>query len=49
MTPANRTTKRTKFGTEKQVYDTATMRSLRGFFEARLGRVLPMARLLYWT
>jgi len=25
------------------------MRSLRGFFEARLGRVLPMARLLYWT
>lgn len=49
MTAANRTTKRTKFGTEKQVYDAATMRSLRTMFEARLAADLPAARILYWT
>ena len=49
MGPDNRTTKRTKFGTEKQVYDAATMRELRGFFEERIGAALPMARILYWT
>jgi spore photoproduct lyase len=49
MTAANRATKRTKFGTEKQVYDTATMKSLRTFFEARIDAALPTARILYWT
>ncbi|MBB3693371.1 spore photoproduct lyase family protein [Sphingomonas sp. BK580] len=49
MTGQDRATKRTKFGGEKQVYDAATMRALRGFFEARLATALPAARLLYWT
>ena len=49
MSEANRVTKRTKFGTEKQVYDAETMRSLRGFFERRIGESLPNARILYWT
>ena len=49
MTEANRATKRTKFGAEKQVYDAATMRSLRAFFEARIADALPAARILYWT
>lgn len=49
MGPANRTTKRTKFGTEKQVYDAVTMRALRDFFEERIAALLPSARVLYWT
>lgn len=49
MSGANRTTKRTKFGSEKQVYDAATMRSLRAFFERALADHLPIARILYWT
>lgn len=49
MTAANRVTKRTKFGSEKQVYDPATMRALRQFFERELADALPMARVLYWT
>ena len=49
MGMTNRTTKRTKFGTEKQVYDAATMRELRGFFEERIAAALPAARILYWT
>ncbi len=49
MSGANRVTKRTKFGTEKQVYDTDTMRALRGFFERRIGEAMPAARVLYWT
>ncbi|HEX9955112.1 MAG TPA: radical SAM protein [Allosphingosinicella sp.] len=49
MTERNRATKRTKFGTEKQVYDAETMRALRRFFEARIGDSLPAARILYWT
>ena len=49
MSEANRTTKRTKFGTEKQVYDTATMRRLRTFFQDGIARMLPLARVLYWT
>jgi spore photoproduct lyase len=49
MTGTNRVTKRTKFGTEKQVYDTDTMRTLRRFFEERLAAALPAARILYWT
>ena len=49
MTANNRVTKRTKFGTEKQVYDAATMRALRTFFERRIADTLPAARILYWT
>ena len=49
MGATGRTTKRTKFGTQKQVYDAATMRRLRGFLEARIARDLPSARWLYWT
>lgn len=49
MTATNRVTKRTKFGAEKQVYDAATMRSLRGFFERQITDALPAARILYWT
>ena len=49
MTDAQRTTKRTKFGTEKQVYDADTMRRLRTWFTATIARSLPQARLLYWT
>lgn len=49
MTGLNRATKRTKFGSEKQVYDAATMRLLRGFFEGRIAGALPAARILYWT
>ena len=49
MTDRNRVTKRTKFGTEKQVYDLPTMRMLRSFFERRVAGALPNARILYWT
>ncbi len=49
MSGAGRSEKRTKFGSIKQVYDAATMRALRGFFEARIARDLPDARILYWT
>jgi len=49
MTARNRVTKRTKFGAEKQVYDAATMRTLRGFFERAVHDALPAARILYWT
>ena len=45
----NRAEKRTKFGAVKHVYDAATMRRLRGFFEAEIARMLPQARILYWT
>ena len=49
MTATNRVTKRTKFGAEKQVYDAATMRALRSFFERSIADALPSARILYWT
>jgi len=49
MSDQRRTTKRTKFGGEKQVYDAETMRMLRTFFEDRIARLLPSARILYWT
>ena len=49
MGAANRVTKRTKFGAEKQVYDAATMRELRRFFEQQVAAALPAARILYWT
>jgi spore photoproduct lyase len=49
MSALNRVTKRTKFGAEKQVYDAATMRDLRSFFERRIAEALPAASILYWT
>jgi spore photoproduct lyase len=45
----NRAEKRTKFGSVKHVYDAATMRQLRSFFEGEIARMLPQARILYWT
>jgi spore photoproduct lyase len=44
-----RTEKRTKFGSVKMVYDTATMKTLRRFFEMEIARLMPTARVLYWT
>ncbi|MGI4880734.1 MAG: SPL family radical SAM protein [Janthinobacterium lividum] len=44
-----RTEKRTKFGSIKHVYDAVTMRRLRAFFEDNIVRMLPQARVLYWT
>ena len=49
MTDTARTAKRTKFGSEKSVYDAATMKRLRGFFESEIAAALPFARILYWT
>lgn len=49
MSPAGRTVKRTKFGSEKHVYDAPTMTALRRFFEDRIAATLPAARILYWT
>lgn len=49
MSEGRRITKRTKFGAEKQVYDAATMRELRDFFEREIALQLPRARILYWT
>ena len=49
MGAENRAEKRTKFGSVKHVYDAATMRTLRGFFEAEIAARLPTARILYWT
>ncbi len=49
MSGERRTTKRTKFGAEKQVYDRPTMEAIRSFFENGLARHLPGARLLYFT
>ena len=44
-----RTTKRTKFGSIKHVYDADLMKVLRRFFEAEIAARLPTARILYWT
>ncbi len=49
MGSTNRTEKRTKFGAVKHVYDKATMTDLRSWFEGEIARVLPRARVLYWT
>ncbi|WP_242653591.1 SPL family radical SAM protein [Sphingomonas jatrophae] len=49
MSERDRTTKRTKFGAEKMVYDAPTMRRLRSFFEDGIAARLPAARILYWT
>ena len=49
LSDANRTEKRTKFGSIKHVYDAATMGRLRAFFSQEIARRLPQARILYWT
>lgn len=49
MSGTRRAVKRTRFGAEKHVYDAATMKELRRFFEARINEALPAARILYWT
>ena len=49
MSGAQRTIKRTKFGTSKTVYDKTTMGALKAFFHDRLAADLPDARILYWT
>ena len=46
---SNRLTKRTKCGSKKQGYDTATMRLLRDFFERTISQALPAARTLHLT
>ncbi|HEX8442220.1 MAG TPA: radical SAM protein [Allosphingosinicella sp.] len=49
MHPDGRAEKRTKFGSIKHVYDAATMKALRSWFEATIPATLPSARILYWT
>ncbi|MGU3389683.1 spore photoproduct lyase family protein [Sphingomonas sp. M1A8_2b] len=49
LSMANRTEKRTKFGSVKYVYDADTMRDLRGFFQTAIAAHLPQSRILYWT
>jgi spore photoproduct lyase len=49
MGSEGRAEKRTKFGSVKHVYDAPTMKDLRRFFEDEIARVLPAARILYWT
>jgi len=46
---ANRTEKRTKFGSLKYVYDAETMGALKRFFATEVAKHLPQARVLYWT
>lgn len=49
MSQDNRAEKRTKFGSIKHVYDAATMKELRVFFESELQEHLPSAQVLYFT
>ncbi|MEL6603298.1 MAG: spore photoproduct lyase family protein [Cyanobacteria bacterium J06614_10] len=44
-----RTQKRNKFGGIKYVYNKETMKALRTFFESKIARDFPRAKLLYWT
>ena len=44
-----RTQKRNKFGGFKYVYPKDPMRAMREWFETEIRRVLPAARILYWT
>ncbi len=45
----NRSEKRNKFGGFKYVYPKDRMAEMRGWFYAEVARVLPAARILYWT
>jgi spore photoproduct lyase len=49
MDESVRSAKRSKFGGVKYVYPRETMTDLRGWFGDELQRMLPQARLLYWT
>jgi spore photoproduct lyase len=49
MDEEQRSRKFGKFGAVKYVYPRDTMAELRAWFEAELGRRLPMCRILYWT
>ena len=49
MDPEVRTVKRNKFGGRKYVYPKALMGEMRDWFEGEVERVLPEARVLYWT
>lgn len=49
MDPAERSQKRTKFGSLKYVYRKEMMRDLRTHLEERIAARLPRARILYWT
>ncbi len=44
-----RAEKRTKFGGFKYVYPKDSMGEMRSFFEGEIARLLPAARILYWT
>jgi spore photoproduct lyase len=46
---ANRTVKRTKFGTTKYVYPAPLMREMRSWFDRAIAEHLPCAKVLYWT
>ena len=46
---ATRSEKRTKFGGFKYVYPKDPMAEMRNFFQAEIARILPSARILYWT
>ena len=49
MDEAQRTQKRTKFGSVKHVYPKDVMGELRSWFDTELARRLPTCRVLYWT
>ena len=49
MDEATRSVKLNKFGGKKYVYLKETMKSLKSFFEAEIGRRFPHASILYWT
>jgi spore photoproduct lyase len=49
MNEEDRVQKRNKFGGVKYVYDPATMKELRCWFEREIERGFPSAQLLYWT
>ena len=49
LDPANRSQKRTKFGSVKYVYRKPVHDELRAWFEREVAERLPAARVLYWT
>ena len=49
MEEENRSQKRTKFGSLKYVYPSGRMKEMRSFIESCMTRLLPQAKILYWT
>ncbi|WP_416676550.1 spore photoproduct lyase family protein [Egbenema bharatensis] len=49
MDEATRQVKRNKFGGTKYVYEPATMKALRQWFEQEIAKRFPKAQVLYWT